>query len=429
MSFRKRTMVGQPVEQLSPDSSWSISAAKGPLRGARILFLVDEISAITDGGTERQILQMIDICNQNGMLPQLCVFRGTRWLSAKIAGCPVTHFEIDKVTSWRGLSSLIRLTRWICTQKIDILQTFFSEANLLGPCIGRLAGIPVILGTRRNLNHARADGLTHFHLRLQTLVNGLAHQVIANSQAVLERIVESEHIARKRICVVYNGIDLTQMRPAPELRVTARRTLGVKNNHILVGNISGLRAVKGVEMFVDAATEAYQRDSRLRFVLVGEGEMRPQLEQSIRKHGLEEIIRLYGAAEDVRPCLAAFDIAVLCSQAEGFSNSLLEYMASGVPAIATDIGGNREALGSCGLLIQPNTQELARAILTMSATQTRQDFAAAALLRVRDFDLAVARERIAELYAQYLTQAAKTRHPISQLMAHILARPLKVKRA
>lgn len=425
-SFSERTIVRQAAKQFSFDPFWSGSAVEGSLRGTRILFLVDEISAITDGGTERQILQMIDICNQNEMLPQICVFRRTRWLTAEIAKCPVIHFNIEKFSTWHGVRSLVRLTRWMCTQKFDIVQTFFSEANLIGPCVGRAAGIPVVLGTRRNLNHSARDGRGRFLLRLQALVNPLVNQVIANSQAVLERIVESEHISRKRICVVYNGIDLTHMRLAPELRVPARKSLGIKNNEILVGNVSGLRAVKGVRMFVDSCAEAYRHDPRLRFVLVGDGELKPQLEDAIRDYGLEDVIRLSGAAEDVRPYLAAFDIAVLCSHAEGFSNSLLEYMACGVPVIATDVGGNREALGSFGLLIRPEARELANAIHAMVSPDTRIHFAEAALLRVREFDLAVARDRMTKLYTHYLDKAAPKRRAVTQFIAHMLARPLKV---
>jgi L-malate glycosyltransferase len=394
------------------------------LQDARILLLADEISSITDGGTERQILQMVDICNQNRMQPQICVMRRTRWLTPQIAGCPVTHFQIETVTSARGIASLIQLTRWMRSQKFDILQTFFSEANLVGPCAGRLAGIPLILGTRRNLNHYRADDPHRLQLRAQRFVNLLVDQIIANSEAVRERIAKSEHVSLKRLSVVYNGIDLGQMKPAPQMRASMRHNLGIDDNHILVGNISGLRKIKGVQMFVDAAAQAYSTNSNLRFLLVGDGELMPELGESIRNYGLKQIIRLVGPAEDVRPYLAAFDVAVLCSQAEGFSNSLLEYMACGIPAIATDVGGNREALGSCGLLIRPETNELVRAIQSMSNRETRNNFASGALLRVKEFDVPIARERMGDLYSRFLNEKfAPTRLLRDSLSDTKLAQP------
>jgi L-malate glycosyltransferase len=408
-------MATQPAIPFPADHYRSPSAVKTQIHGARILFLVDEISITREGGKERQILQMIDICNQSGMHPQVCVLRETKSLTPELAGCPVTHFPVGKVTSSRGLRSLVRLGRWIREQKIDILQTFFPEANLIGPYAGRLAGVPVILGTRRsNAGPGRPS-------RLQRLANRLATQVLANSQAVLDRTVESERISPERICVVHNGIDLARMRPAPELRASTRERLGIADDQILVGNISALRAIKGAQMFVNAAADAYRRDHRLRFLLIGNGDLKVQLNQTIRIYGLQGIIRLYGAVEDVRPYLAAFDVAVLCSQAEGFSNSLLEYMAAGLPIIATDVGGNREALGSSGLLIPPDVHELTKAIHAMAAPHQRADFAMAGLLKVKEFDLPVARERLTGLYEYHLSQRVARKRPRAHSIAHVAA--------
>jgi glycosyltransferase involved in cell wall biosynthesis len=412
-------MATQPARQFPADPYRSTSAVNTRLHGARILFLVDEISITTDAGTERQILQMIDICNQSGMRPQICVLRETKSLTPEVAGCPITHFPVGKITSSRGLRSLVRLARWIREQNIDILQTFFSEANLIGPYVGRLAGVRVILGSRRNLNHARQDGRSRS--RLQVLANRLTTQVLANSQAVLDRTVESERISPKRICVLYNGIDLARMRPAPEARAATRDRLGIADDQILVGNISALRAIKGVQMFVNASAEAYRRDHRLRFLLVGNGDLKVQLNQTIRIYGLQGIIRVHAAVEDVRPYLAAFDVAVLCSQTEGFSNSLLEYMAAGLPIIATDVGGNREALGSSGLLIRPDVHELTTAIHTITAPNKRGDFATASLAKVKEFDLPVARERLTGLYDFHLSQGAARKRPRAQSIAHMAA--------
>lgn len=396
------------------------------LGGARILFLVDEITALTAGGTERQILQMVDICKHGGMHPQVCFLRRTKWLSTEKTGCPVTHFEIEKLASSHGLRSLAQLGLWIRTQHFDILQTFFSEANLVGPILGRLARVPIVLGTRRNLNHPRRYDSDYRMLRVQGWMNLLVDQIFANSNAVLERIVETEHVSRKRICVVYNGIDRMHMRPSPELRAKTRASLGIREGQILVGKVSGLRTIKGVLMFVNAAAEASRRDPRLRFLLIGDGHLKAQLLQTIRMYGLEKVIRLNGAAEDVRPYLAAFDIGVLCSHAEGFSNALLEYMASGVPVIATDVGGNREALGSCGLLIPPDTRDLANAIQIMSDAKVREEFAVAALDKVKAFDIEIASKRLMELYAHYLQAAGRGKHGRVQSIAHPRTHPLNI---
>jgi len=419
--------MAKPKKQASPfDSHSPDSEIQDIISGSRILFLVDELEAITARGTERQLLQMIDICKHGGMHPQVCIFRNTSWLTDEIAGCPVTHFQIGRLGSWKGVRSLMQLKRWIGEQKFDILQSFSSEANLVGPCVGRLAGVPVILGTRMSLNHASPDDPSPRSLRWQRRMNLLVNQIIASSEAVLEGIVESEKVSRKRICVVYNGVDLEQMRPSPELREAARKEFGLEDDHILVGNVSGLSKIKGSQMFVNAAADAYRRDPRLRFLLIGDGEMKTQLKQTIRMYGLDGVVGLHRPQKDVLPYLAALDIGVLCSYTEGFSNSLLEYMACGVPVIATDVGGNREALGPCGLLIRTEALDLANAIQLMSVPQTRKDYAAAALQKVRDFDVSIAREHMMEIYARYLAKGQSKKRQHTQIVPSIPAHSLKV---
>lgn len=419
-------MLTSRIEQPILQARRTAAASPTSLRGGRILFLVDEMAAITAGGTERQILQMIGICKRNGMEPHLCFFRHTRWLTPEMAGCPVTKFSIEKLASPHGLRSMAELTLWIKAHRFHILQTFFSDSNLVGPVIGRMARVPVVLGTRRNLNHSLNDVPQYGLLRLQGWTNRLVDMIIANSNAVLERIVETERVHRDRICAVYNGIDLNYMQPRPDLRQAARRALGIKEHHLLVGNVSGLRKVKGVRMFVDAAAEASRHDPRLRFLLIGDGELKSELIQVIRMYNLQKVFCLAGAAEDVRPYLAAFDIGVLCSHAEGFSNSLLEYMASGVPAIATDVGGNREALGSCGLLIPPQTQNLATAIQSMCDPRIREEFASAALERVKEFDIELANTNLAEIYARYLGKAGCGKQPHVQDIAQSGPQPMNI---
>ena len=221
--------------------------------------------------------------------------------------------------------------------------------------------------------------------------------------AVAEETVKTEKLPHRKLHVAYNGIDLAKFSRLDQLRDQARRMLGIAPDEILVGNISGFREVKGIPQFVDAARLVLEQDPRIRFLAVGDGTQYSQVVERIRQYGLEDRIHLAGQQTDVLPYLAAMDIGVLSSLAEGFSNSLLEYMASGLAAVATEVGGNREALEGSGILVPPdNPEALAEAILELRPVALRQQLGAAARQRVERFSLARAEKRMKEIYAELL---------------------------
>jgi len=339
-------------------------------RPLRILFLVEEMEAITAGGTERQILQMIRLLREAGMEPEVCVFRHTAWLTEDLAGCPVHNAGIGKLASVRAIPQFWRLVRWMRARRFDVVQTFFIEANILGPGLARLAGVPLILGSRRNLNY----WMKPHHLILQRISNRFASRLVANCEAVRQKVAAMERFPLDRIDVIYNSIDAEHFRPDPEIRRRMRNEFQIGEEQVVIGNVSTLRPVKGVQHFVAAAALVRDRAPAARFVVIGDGPLRPAIEQQIADLQLGSVFRLLGSQEQIAPYLQAMDIAVLSSESEGFSNSILEYMAAGLPCVATDVGGNREALGdAAGAIVRPSDAgELAAAIISLITEQNRR---------------------------------------------------------
>ena len=371
----------------------------------RILFLIDEIGGIAEGGTERQVLQLIELATRLGYEPRLAVLRGTEWLTEKEAGCPIYSAGANSLLRFSGWRACAGLIQWMRDERISLVQTFFVECNVLGPWLGRLAGVPVIVGSRRNLNqwHGRSAWVEPWMLLLQRLTNMSADCVIANSLVVAEETFKLEKLPQGKMHVAYNGIDLAKFSRLNELREQARQMLGVGPDEILVGNISCFRWGKGIPQFVDAARLVLEQEPRMRFLAVGDGDQNALVVERIRQYGLEDRFHLAGQQTDVLPYLAAMDIGVLSSLGEGFSNSLLEYMASGLPAVATEVGGNREALEGAGILVPPDDPKaLADAILELESATLRQTMGLAARQRVERFSLARAEKRMKEIYAELL---------------------------
>lgn len=372
----------------------------------RILFLIDEIEAITDGGTERQILQLIQLAKRLDYEPRLAVLRGSEWLNETQAGCPVYLVNARSLLRPSGWLACLNLVRWMKHERIALVQTFFMESNLIGPALARLAGVPTVIGSRRNLNQWKErPAWTRPALRqLQRFANLPTDCIIGNSHVVADSMIHVEGVAPHKLRVAYNGIELNRFSGLERLRLDARCLLGVADGEILIGNISCLRPVKGVDHFVEAAHIALETDPNLQFVIVGDGVGMPAIRARIARHGIEKQVRLVGAQEDVLPFLAAMDIGVLSSLGEGFSNSLLEYMASGLAVVATDVGGNREALEETGILVPSrNARALADAILKLRNMELRGRLGREARIRVERFSLDRAEQRMEEIYSELLS--------------------------
>ncbi len=351
------------------------------------------------------MLQLIQLAHRLGYDPRLAVLRGTEWLTEGQAGCPIYFAGVRNPLFPSGWGACRKLVQWMRRERIALVQMFFVECNLFGPWLARMAGVPVVIGSRRNLLPwgDRPAWMEPALRTVQRLANLQVDCVAANSLVVAEVTCKTEHVPQRKLHVVYNGIDLAQFSQLDSLRAKARQMLGVGEDEILVGNISCMRSIKGIPQFVEAARLVLQQEPGMRFVAVGDGEHYALVQERIRQYGLEDRIHLAGLQTDVLPYLAAMDIGVLSSLAEGFSNSLLEYMASGLPSVATDVGGNREALGDTGFLVPPNDPAaLAEAILRLRAPAVRQQMGLAARQRAERFSLSRAEKRLEEMYGELL---------------------------
>lgn len=361
----------------------------------RILYIIDEMEALTAGGTERQILQMISMVEQEGAEPVLCLLRGTEWVDAELSGARVVRFDLRSLFSVRGLGQIWRLYCWLRSERFEIVHSFFIEANIIAPVLAWLARVPVRVGSRRNLNH----WMTFPYKVLQSFSNLFVTRLAANCDAVRTIVERTEWFSKGKIDVIHNGLDIDLFRPDPNQRERQRASLGVGSDDVVVGNTSTLRMPKGIDDFIRAAAVVAMRVP-IRILLVGDGPLRPQLERLAAELGISERTFFAGAQTDVRPWLAAMDIAVLSSHAEGFSNSILEYMASGLPCVASDVGGNAEAMSGCGRVVAAGDIEaLAGAMFELAQSRSlREQFGTCARSRAAVFSLPTTQKTLIGYY-------------------------------
>jgi glycosyltransferase involved in cell wall biosynthesis len=227
-----------------------------------------------------------------------------------------------------------------------------------------------------------------FHMRNSTLSRWKNRQVdcfICASEAI-RRILIADGIPAARTVTVHEGIDLERVAAAPPAGL--HEEFWLPHDAPIVGNVAALVAHKGQRYLIEAAAAVIRQVPDARFVIAGEGELRPQLERLIKERHLEKHVLLAGFRPDVLSLHKSFDIFVLSSTTEGLGTSLLDAMACGKPIVATSAGGIPEVVedGITGLLVSPRDVEgLAHAIVKLLKDgQLREQYGAAGLARVRE---------------------------------------------
>ncbi len=315
----------------------------------KIAYIIDHLYI---GGTERQLIDTIRFLDKSKFDPILVCLKPSKYFAEGNFSCSKITLNVCSLLGKEGMRSIYKLSGIFRRNKVDIVQTYFFDANVVGVIAAQLARVPVIIASRRDMGY-----WYNAKLRLVSRVlSKFTTRVLANSRAVREAVANSERILRSKIDVIHNGVETDEGIDRGEV-LKQRRKLGIPEAEMIIGTTSNLnRRVKRVDIFIKAARFVAEGKENVSFVIIGDGHLRSELEALSRSLGLERKIVFAGQKDNVRPYLAMFDIGVLTSDSEGFSNAILEYLALGIPVVATDVGGNRELIAGrdVGFLVPPS---------------------------------------------------------------------------
>lgn len=276
------------------------------------------------------------------------------------AGIEVRTLGLSRKTD---IAVTVRLRRLLREIRPDILHTYLLHGNLLGRLVGKLVGVPTIIGSERTIGQARLWG------RLATrLTNPLTDAVEANSEIGGKAIADDLGVPRNKIEIVRSGLDIAAFKREQD-RDALRSDLGVGTDQHLIVFMGRLRRVKGVCYGIRAFAKAIAVQPNIRMVLAGEGSDRESLESLVNELGISENVEFIGVRNDVPEFLAAADSVLIPSLTEGFPRTAIEAMAAGKPVIATRVGGTPEAIidGETGILVPPmDVDALSEAILRLA---------------------------------------------------------------
>lgn len=246
------------------------------------------------------------------------------------------------------LAVALRLRSLLKKLRPDILHTYLIHGNVLGRIVGRLVGVPIIIGSELTIGQAGTLGKL-----LTKLTNPLTNAVEVNSETVGKAVVADLGVPKEKIEVIFPGLDLDAFSGTAN-RINIRSEIGVSDDQHLVLFVGRLRPVKGPEYGIKAFAVAVSKNPNLHLVLVGEGEQRSFLENFTTELGIEEKTTFLGARKDLPDVLSAADSILMPSLTEGFPRVANEAMAASKPIVATRVGGIPEAIidGVTGLLVE-----------------------------------------------------------------------------
>lgn len=330
----------------------------------RVFHLVETLQI---GGTETQAVQTA--LRQHARDEQVTVgclrAEGPLLDSLHRAGIPIVEFrKPKKLLSIQGIWQVLRMAIFLRRERFDILHAHDLMSNLAGVIAARLAGIPIIISSRRYLDLEWWCGA--WRNRIAGWIYKQSTRVVVNSKSIRDLLVGREGVLEQKIHVIHNAIDADRFNEA--IAVQGALSFASEDSKLVAVVANMYSPVKGHATLVAAARHVCLHAPQVLFVLIGDGTERPKIEQQVKEAGLQKNFLFLGSREDIPQLLAACDLFVLPSESEGMPNALLEAMAAGLPAIATSVGGVPEVIehNVTGLLVPPcEPAALSKAILAL----------------------------------------------------------------
>jgi glycosyltransferase involved in cell wall biosynthesis len=358
------------------------------------------------GGAERQVMLLAKGLRSRGWRVSLVALSGSGGPAARelnAAGVEFLSLQMRKgLADPRGW---IRFNRWLNREKPHVVHAHLSHAALLARWSRLCTPVPVLVDTLHSSSCGRL--VRRICYRSSRWFPDL---VTAVSKSVADAHLAARMVARDKLSVLYNGVDVEDFRPDPQARLAARRNLGLKDEFLWLA-AGRLESVKDYPTLLHAF-EKLPETARL--LIAGKGPLQSELCRLSARLGLERRVRFLGFQLDVKPWMRAADGFVLSSHWEGLPICLLEAGACALPSVATDVPGSSEVIvhGRTGWLTPPGSPAaLAKsmAAVMQSSPKDRRSMGNLARLHVTErFSIDATLDRWKRVYGELLTHRYQT---------------------
>lgn len=360
------------------------------------------------GGIERKLVDVLPRLDRDRFEVSLVCIRKRGPLASELEQQGIEVKTIPFGSRWDPIA-LRKLARHMRERKIDLVHSHMYRSNVPATVAARLAGVRHVWCQVHNVDTwetKRQASMDRFLCRWR-------EGMLAVSEQVKRDVMANLRLPAERVRVIYNGVD-TERFGKSAARERVRAEFGADDGDLVFLFAARLVAQKRPGDFLDLARYLLGRERadparpKARFWIAGDGAMRSEIEEATRGSEFEGRVRMLGKRDDMADIMAGADAFVMTSTKEGFSNALVEAMASGLAVIATDVGGNAEAIRSgeagldAGLIIPPMNPQALREAADRVAVETefRKTLQANARRRAQDFSLAEMIAKLETLYAE-----------------------------
>jgi len=363
-----------------------------------ILLVLDQFPRVLGGG-ERIVLKLAEQLPQYGYRASILTFSAHPGAAIQSPPCPIYLLPLQRTYDLTALRAALDLGLFLRRQKIQLVQTFFESSDIWAGFVTKTMSSAKLIWSRRDMGILR----TRKHRLAYRIMAGFPDAVFAVSDQVRRHCIEVDRIDPSRVQTIYNGLNLSDW--------TESSRPGKASGEVLVTSVGNIRRVKGYDILIKAAAPIMAHFPGVSFSIAGdvlEPDYFAELQALVRDLNLSDRFHFVGGITDLQQHLCAADIFVLPSRSEGFSNAIVEAMAASLPVIATEVGGNAEAVkeGVSGLLVPPDDPEALCAAITRllsNPTQAKAMGASGNSIAAKYFTAEAMMTRIVSTYQKLLS--------------------------
>ena len=333
------------------------------------------------GGLENLVLKLLSKIDRTKYIPHVCTMTANSDLVGEFLANNIPVYVVEKREGidW---SLAFRLRDLFRRLNVEIVHTHNIAPYLYATIGAKMAGVSIVIHTEHSNLFAHQKKL----MSAERILSKFTDVIISDSEKVTKQLLCGQKIDPNKVKTIINGIDTDSFAESARINLSASQ---IPENHKVIGIVARLVPVKNHRLLLEAFSMIRQRSGRTHLVIVGDGPLREKLESEAQRLGIAENVVFLGNRRDVPELMSTFNLFALSSLDEGLSLTLLEAMSSGLPIVATEVGGNPEVVihGETGFVV-PSQNPIAFAqacVKLLSDDNLAREMGRRGLERVRKF--------------------------------------------